>query len=127
MTTLAILVGGGPAPGINAVIAATTIEACNRGLRVLGCHQGYRWLMKGQLDRVVELDIPAVSRIQFEGGSILGTSRENPARSLEAARAVADALHRLDVSHLVTIGGDDTAFGAARVADALGGSLTVAH
>ena len=42
---LAILVGGGPAPGINAVIAAATIEARNRGLRVLGCHDGYQWLM----------------------------------------------------------------------------------
>ena len=41
---LAILVGGGPAPGINAVIAAATIEARNRGLVVLGCHDGYEWL-----------------------------------------------------------------------------------
>jgi ATP-dependent phosphofructokinase / diphosphate-dependent phosphofructokinase len=39
---LAILVGGGPAPGINAVIAAATIEARNRGLVVLGCHDGYQ-------------------------------------------------------------------------------------
>jgi 6-phosphofructokinase len=45
-TTLAILVGGGPAPGINAVIAAATIEARNRGLVVLGCHDGYQWLMQ---------------------------------------------------------------------------------
>jgi|SRR5215472_1253565 len=127
MRTLAILVGGGPAPGINAVIAAATIEARNQGLRVLGCEQGYRWLMQGQTDRVVELDIPLVSRIQFEGGSILGTARANPARSAEAAHAVAGALRRLDVSHLLTIGGDDTAFGAARVASAVGGTLTVAH
>jgi 6-phosphofructokinase len=127
MKTLAILVGGGPAPGINAVIAAATIEARNQGLRVLGCQEGYRWLMQGDLERVLELNIPDVSRIHFEGGSILGTSRTNPARAPEAARTVADALRRLDVSYLVTIGGDDTAFGAARVAEALGGSLTVAH
>ena len=42
---LAILVGGGPAPGINAVIAAATIEARDRGGVVLGCHDGYQWLM----------------------------------------------------------------------------------
>ena len=57
MKTLAILVGGGPAPGINAVIAAATIEARNRGLRVLGCEAGFKWLMQGDLSRVHELDI----------------------------------------------------------------------
>jgi 6-phosphofructokinase len=127
MKRLAILVGGGPAPGINAVIAAATIEARNRGLSVVGCREGYKWLMQGDLDHVLDLDISTVSRIHFEGGSILGTSRTNPTRSSEAAGAVADALRRLDVSYLVTIGGDDTAFGASRVAEALGGALTVAH
>jgi 6-phosphofructokinase 1 len=125
--TLAILVGGGPAPGINAVIAAVTIEARNRGLRVLGCLEGYKWLVLGSVDHVQGLEIEDVSTIHFEGGSILGTSRTNPASSREAARAVGDALRRLDVSYLVTIGGDDTAFGAASVAETLGGALTVAH
>ena len=45
--TLAILVGGGPAPGINAVISAATIEARNHGLRVLGCYDGFKWLVQG--------------------------------------------------------------------------------
>jgi 6-phosphofructokinase 1 len=127
MKTVAILVGGGPAPGINAVIAAATIEARNRGLRVLGCHEGYRWLIAGDLGHVLELDIAAVSRIHFDGGSILGTSRANPTRSSEATHAVADALRRLGVDYLVTIGGDDTALGAARVAEVLAGRLAVAH
>jgi 6-phosphofructokinase len=127
MKTLAILVGGGPAPGINAVIAAATIEARNQGLRVLGCHEGYKWLLEGNVEHVEELTIPDVSRIHFEGGSVLGTARTNPARSPELARTVADALRRLDVSYLVTIGGDDTAFGAAAVAQALGGQLAIAH
>jgi len=68
MKTLAILVGGGPAPGINAVIAAATIEARNRGLRVLGCEDGFKWLMQGNLSRVRELDIAGLSQIHFEGG-----------------------------------------------------------
>ena len=37
---LAILVGGGPAPGINSVIASATIEAVNCGLRVIGLRDG---------------------------------------------------------------------------------------
>src|ERR1035437_4728163 len=44
--TLAILVGGGPAPGINGVIASATIEDIKCGLRVVGLRDGYRWLME---------------------------------------------------------------------------------
>lgn len=127
MKTLAILVGGGPAPGINAVIAAATIEARNHGVRVLGCYDGFEWLMQGETGRVAELEIAEVSRIHFEGGSILRTSRANPARSPEALRNVAEALRRLGVSHLLTIGGDDTAFAVSRLAGVLEGDLGVAH
>src|SRR5216683_421483 len=75
MKTLAILVGGGPAPGINGVIAAATIEAINSGLRVIGIRQGYHWLARGDASRAAELQIADVSRIHFTGGSILGTAR----------------------------------------------------
>ncbi len=127
MKTLAILVGGGPAPGINAVIAAATIEARNRGVRVLGIYDGFEWLMRGDPTRVAELEIAEVSRIHFEGGSILRTSRANPTRSAEALRNAAETLRQLEISYLLTIGGDDTAFAAARVAEALVGSVAVAH
>src|SRR5262249_37172957 len=124
---LAILVGGGPAPGINAVIAAATIEARNRGLLVLGCHDGYHWLMQRDLGHVEPLEIAALSRIHFEGGSVLRTSRANPAKSVETLGHVAESLERLGASYLLTIGGDDTASGAAAVARVLGGKLCVAH
>lgn len=127
MKTLAILVGGGPAPGINAVIAAAAIEARNHGLRVIGCYDGFEWLMRGDSTRVLELEIAEVSRIHFEGGSILRTSRANPARSAESLENVAEGLRRLGVSYLLTIGGDDTAFAVSRLAEALEGSLAVAH
>ena len=127
MKTLAILVGGGPAPGINAVIAAATIEARNRGLRVLGCEDGFKWLMLGDLSRVHELDIGALTQIHFEGGSILRTARANPTRSPEALQHVVESLRRLDVSYLLTIGGDDTAFATSEVARAAGGRMAVVH
>jgi len=127
MSTLAILVGGGPAPGINAVIAAATIEARNHGLRVLGCLDGFKWLVQGDISHVHELEIGDVSRIHFEGGSILRTSRTNPTTSARSLGNVAEALRRLAVSHLLTIGGDDTAFAASRLSEALGGSMAVAH
>jgi ATP-dependent phosphofructokinase / diphosphate-dependent phosphofructokinase len=127
MKTLVILVGGGPAPGINAVIAAATIEARNRGLRVLGCEDGFKWFMLGDLSRVHELDIGALTQIHFEGGSILRTARANPTRSPEALQHVVESLRRLDASYLLTIGGDDTAFAASQVARAAGGRMAVVH
>jgi ATP-dependent phosphofructokinase / diphosphate-dependent phosphofructokinase len=125
--TLGILVGGGPSPGINAVIAAATIEARNRGLAVIGFQDGFRWLMRGDRSRVESLDIAALSRIHFEGGSILRTSRANPTESPESLRRVTEVLRALDLTYLLTIGGDDTAFAASRVAHALEGRLGVVH
>ena len=124
--TLAILVGGGPAPGINAVLAAATIEARNHGLRVLGCYDGFKWLVQGDTQHVVDLEINDTSRIHFDGGSIIRTSRTNPSKSAEAIRQVGEALQRLGVNHLITIGGDDTAYSASRLAKTVPG-LTVAH
>jgi 6-phosphofructokinase 1 len=124
--TLAILVGGGPAPGINAVISAATIEARNHGLRVLGCYDGFKWLVQGDTQHVVDLEINDTSRIHFDGGSIIRTSRTNPTRSPEGVRKAAETLRGLGVDHLLTIGGDDTAYAASRLAREAPG-LTVAH
>lgn len=126
MKKLAILVGGGPAPGINAVIAAATIEARNRGLQVLGCYHGFRWLVQGDTKHIVELDIGDVSRIHFEGGSVLLTSRTNPTRSPAGVQRVTDTLKSLGVQYLLTLGGDDTAFAASQIAKA-SPDITVAH
>ncbi|HZO82241.1 MAG TPA: diphosphate--fructose-6-phosphate 1-phosphotransferase [Candidatus Binataceae bacterium] len=124
--TLAILVGGGPAPGINGVIASATIEAIKSGLRVIGLMDGYRWLAEGDGSHTVELGIEQVSRIHFNGGSILRTSRTNPARDeATLSRAIA-ALEALGVRYLVCIGGDDTTWGAAKIAERTRGRLGVA-
>ncbi|MEA2665244.1 MAG: ATP-dependent phosphofructokinase / diphosphate-dependent phosphofructokinase [Candidatus Eremiobacteraeota bacterium] len=124
--TLAILVGGGPAPGINGVIASATIEARNHGLRVLGVYEGYRHLVQGDLSHVVELGIEDVSRLHFTGGSMLRTSRTNPAKDPESLRRCIRSLTMLGVRYLVTIGGDDTTFGASRIAAETKGRIGVA-
>ena len=124
--TLAILVGGGPAPGINGVIASATIEARNHGLRVLGIYEGYRHLVKGDTSHVRELDVDDVSRIHFAGGSMLRTSRTNPAADPESLRRCIRALTMLGVRYLITIGGDDTTYGASRIAAETKGRIGVA-
>ncbi len=124
---LAILVGGGPAPGINGVISAATIEARNQGLSVLGIEEGFRYLAEGDGNHMRELTIPMVSRIHFLGGSILYTSRVNPTKSEEAMSNVTRILEEKRVRYLVTIGGDDTAFSAVNVARRMEGRISVAH
>jgi len=124
---LGILVGGGPAPGINAVIAAATTEAIRQGLEVVGIYDGFKWLMKGDTTHVAPLTIGDVSQARVRGGSILHTSRENPTKKPETMAGVVGALDALGIGYLVTIGGDDTASSAIQVARAAGGKLRVAH
>jgi len=114
--TLAILCGGGPAPGINSVISSVTIEARKSGWDVYGVFDGFANLARGE-KVVTPLTIDMVSRIYSDGGSILRVSRFNPTKDEESLRNVVDTLIELGVTHLVTIGGDDTAYAASRVAD----------
>jgi 6-phosphofructokinase 1 len=127
VASFGILVGGGPAPGINGVIGAATILARRRGARVLGLLEGFRFLMEGRSDRARELRIAEVSRIHLLGGSILQTSRANPTKQPAQLQSVVRTLRELGIDHLITIGGDDTAFSARRVAEEAGGALRVAH
>src|SRR5437870_5715200 len=131
---LGILCGGGPAPGINSVISAATIEARNSGWEVLGILDGFEHLMQGDTRQVQRLTITDVSRIHVLGGSILFTSRANPTMRDDGAddpdwrmRNTVRALEELGIDALVTIGGDDTAFSAQKVAEAAGGAIKVAH
>lgn len=124
---LAILVGGGPAPGINAVIGAATIRARLDGVEVLGILDGFEHLMKGDVDAARPLDIKEVSRIHFRGGSILGIARANPTKDPALLETVVKTLERLGVDKLLTIGGDDTAFSALKIEAAAAGRVRVAH
>src|SRR5256886_15712959 len=103
--TLAILVGGGPAPGINSVIGAATIRARLEAVDVLGIRDGFEWIMQGDIDHVTPLDIGEVSRIHFRGGSYIGISRANPTKDPKHLDNAVLALLRLNVSPLITIRG----------------------
>ncbi|GAC1567529.1 MAG: diphosphate--fructose-6-phosphate 1-phosphotransferase [Vulcanimicrobiaceae bacterium] len=124
--TLAILVGGGPAPGINGVIASATIEAIKSGCRVIGLLDGYRHIARGDTSQTVELTIADVSRLHFTGGSALRTSRTNPGKDEETLDRCIASLEALGVRYLVAIGGDDTTYGASRIAAKTGGRIGVA-
>ena len=124
---LAILAGGGPAPGINGVISAATIEAMNQGVEVIGIRDGFKWIAQADKKHILKLTIENTSRIHLTGGSVLGISRENPTTSAQKMNNVIRTLKALKVKFLLTIGGDDTMFTASRVEAEAKGALKVAH
>lgn len=124
---LAILVGGGPAPGINSVIGAATIRSVLEGVEVLGVQDGFEWIMRGDTEHVRPLTIESVSRIHFRGGSSLGIARANPTTDPALLETTVTTLQKLGVSQLITIGGDDTAFSAMKLEEQSRGRLKVVH
>lgn len=124
---LAILCAGGPAPGLNSVIAAATIRAQLAGVEVVGILDGFKWIMEGDIKHVTPLTIESVSRIHFRGGSHIGISRANPTKDDKNLNAALLSLLRLNVDKLITIGGDGSAWSAWRVAERSQGQLRVAH
>jgi 6-phosphofructokinase 1 len=129
---LGIVVGGGPAPGINGVISSVTIEAINQDFDVYGIRDGFKNLVSEKFDpkdtaQIRRLEIRDVAHHYQRGGSILGTSRTNPTKNPDDMKRVLDSLGRVGIEYLVTIGGDDTAFSGSQVYANAGGKIRVAH
>jgi len=124
---LALLIAGGPAPGVNSVIGTATIRTINEGVDVVGIQDGFKWLMEGDISHVVDLTIENVSRIHFRGGSYLGISRSNPTKNEKHLENTVTSLLRLNVDKLITIGGDDTAYSALRLDEMAAGRIRVVH
>lgn len=125
--TVAILVGGGPAPGINGVISAATLRCLDEGRTVLGIEQGFQWIMQGDVSKITPLTVEQVSRLHFRGGSILKTARANPTKNPAHLAQTLKSLAQLGVTGLITIGGDDTCFSALTLERAARGRLRVVH
>ncbi|NND31097.1 MAG: 6-phosphofructokinase [Saprospiraceae bacterium] len=121
--SIAIICGGGPAPGINTVISTIAKVFLKDNYRVLGVHHGYKGLFSDKPE-IKELDFFYADRIFPRGGSTLVMSRFKPKDSDFRE----DFFKRENVKLLVTIGGDDTASTAIRLTKYLKGSgLDVAN
>ncbi len=125
--TLAILAGGGPAPGMNAVINGVTLAALRKGWRVIGIRDGFKDLVKGDGSRGLDLTTEIVEGLEAKGGVFLGTSRTNPSKEPNGLENALKALEGLGVTKLVTIGGDDTATSALKMSEVAKGRIAVAH
>jgi ATP-dependent phosphofructokinase / diphosphate-dependent phosphofructokinase len=122
---LGILVGGGPAPGINGVISAVALEAIRLGCAPIGFHDGFEWLAERYTDEQHELTVDEVSRIHLDGGSILGASRTDVAHDRQMLDNSIAALKKLGIEALVAIGGDDMLASAAAVESHAEGAIKV--
>ncbi|MES2575373.1 MAG: 6-phosphofructokinase [Bacteroidota bacterium] len=108
--SIAILCGGGPAPGINAVVSTLIKIFTKENYRVIGIHEGYRTIFS-DTPNTQDLDFEYADKIFSLGGSSLKMSRYKP----KDAEFKSDFFVKNNVKLLVTIGGDDTASTANRI------------
>ena len=103
---IAVLTGGGDAPGLNAVIRGITVRAISLGYDVLGLRNGWAGLLdKGQSG---SLDLDQVKGIHVTGGTILGTSRTNPYQVKDGPKQIKNNMKKLNCKYIIAIGGEDT-------------------
>ena len=102
---IAVITGGGDAPGLNAVIRGIVVRAKSLGYDVLGFRKGWAGLLG---DEVHPLDLDGVEDIHMLGGTILGTSRTNPLKVQGGVQKIIDTLKKNNCEFLIAIGGDDT-------------------
>lgn len=108
--SVAIICGGGPAPGINAVISSVAKIFLKDGYRVIGVHEGYKGIFSND-PQIKEFNFDHADRIFSRGGSTLIMGRYKPKDHEFNIKFFVD----YNVKLLVTIGGDDTASTANRL------------
>src|SRR5215831_10940209 len=110
---IGMLTGGGDCPGLNAVIRAVVRKGTfHHQDEFVGFMEGWRGLLE---DKTMPLDLESVSGILPRGGTILRTSRTNPAKREDGLRRCAETLKKHKVDALIAIGGDDTLSVAAKL------------
>ena len=107
---IAVICGGGPAPGINTVISTLAKLFIKEGYRVLGIHRAYKGLFSKDPE-IIDFDFDLADRIFDRGGSVLYMARFKPTDE----DFNTDFFVGNNINLLVTIGGDDTASTAVRV------------
>jgi 6-phosphofructokinase 1 len=111
-TKVAIVTCGGLCPGLNNVIRGLVMQLNNRyGVsRIVGIKYGYEGLIPKYKHEIIDLTPDNVEDIHMFGGTILGSSRGN-----QDVAEMVDALERMNVNILFTIGGDGTLRGAQAI------------
>ena len=143
---IGILTGGGDVPGLNSVIKTVTYRSSENDIEVIGLRRGWEALTHLNVDDaesrrryVMPLDRENTRIIDRRGGTVLHSSRTNPAKitklpdhlvgkdfplsqgkggatnTWDLSEQVMANLSALNVDHLIAIGGDDTLSYAAKL------------
>ena len=102
---VSVLTGGGDAPGLNAYLKAITFKAIDEGYEVYGFLDGWKGVLE---NKYIKLDKDIVSREYFHGGTLLGSSRTNPAKNEETINKAINNFKATGFDVLIAIGGEDT-------------------
>jgi len=113
--SIIILCGGGPAPGMNTVVCSVAKTFLAGGYRVIGLHEGYSGLFHKN-PRTEDLDFFKADAYFNRGGSYLQMSRFKPTDEDFEKNFNLALFQDNNVKLLVTVGGDDTASTANRIA-----------
>src|SRR5262249_59702743 len=137
---IGILTGGGDVPGLNSVIKTVTYRSSENDIEVIGLRRGWEALTHLSLEDpnslrryLMPLDRENTRTIDRRGGTVLHSSRTNPAKMAKLPDHLADKdfplsvsnkgiatntwdvskqvlanLSALGIEHLIAIGGDDT-------------------
>ncbi len=112
---IGVLTGGGDCPGLNAAIRAIGYRAWMHRDEVYGFREGWAGLLGEGMGQILTSD--EIGGILHLGGTILGSSRTNPARSDDEMQQVEENLQRRGINALITIGGDDTLSVSAKLSE----------
>jgi ATP-dependent phosphofructokinase / diphosphate-dependent phosphofructokinase len=118
---IGILTAGGDCPGINAAIRGVGKTAIlEYGMEVIGISSGFLGMINQEY---VTLDENQLSGILTLGGTILGTSRENPFKkgdafnTIDKPKLIRKHYQEMGLDALVCIGGNGTQRTAAHLAE----------
>ncbi|MEV0412501.1 6-phosphofructokinase [Streptomyces sp. NPDC050448] len=113
---IGVLTSGGDCPGLNAVIRSVVHRSVvDHGDEVIGFHDGWRGLLECDYRK---LDLDAVSGILARGGTILGSSRVQPAHLRDGVERARGHVADLGLDAIIPIGGEGTLKAANLLAQA---------
>jgi 6-phosphofructokinase 1 len=102
---VSVLTGGGDAPGLNAYLKAITFKAIDEGYEVYGFLDGWKGVLE---NKYIKLSKELVEKEYFQGGTLLGSSRTNPAKNEETINKAINNFKATGFDVLIAIGGEDT-------------------
>ena len=112
---IAVLTGGGVAPGMNAAIRAVAQASFARGWEVVGVEDSYDGLLEG---RFSPIERSRLGGLMHRGGTMLGTGRSKEVREPEGRERAVRRLEEAGVGGLVIIGGGGSLTSAKALGEA---------